>query len=306
MTGGAGFIGSHVVDALLAQGNGVTVIDDLSSGDRRARGAGGRLRVLDIVDLDALRGGLRGGAARAVFHLAAQASVVASVEDPGRDCEVNVRGTLNVVEAAGGRGAPVVFTSTGRRAVRRRGAACRPARTRIPAAALALRRLEVGGRGLRRDVVAARRHPQRRLPAGQRLRPAPEPARGGRRRRDLHRTTCTPAMRRSSTGTASRRATTSTSAMWSARCWRRGEGRHLQHRDRRGDRRDARSGASCSRLPASGARARARRPAPGRAAAQLPGRGPGRTRARLARAGADRRGPAKNLRGADRGIRAAG
>jgi UDP-glucose 4-epimerase len=48
-----------------------------------------------------------------IFHLAAQASVVASVEDPGRDCEVNVKGTLNVVESAGRVGAPVVFTSTG-------------------------------------------------------------------------------------------------------------------------------------------------------------------------------------------------
>jgi UDP-glucose 4-epimerase len=48
-----------------------------------------------------------------VFHLAAQASVVASVEDPGRDCEVNVKGTLNVLELAGRSGTPVVFTSTG-------------------------------------------------------------------------------------------------------------------------------------------------------------------------------------------------
>jgi UDP-glucose 4-epimerase len=50
---------------------------------------------------------------RAVFHLAAQASVVVSVENPGRDCEVNVQGTLNVVDAANKRGIPVVFTSTG-------------------------------------------------------------------------------------------------------------------------------------------------------------------------------------------------
>jgi UDP-glucose 4-epimerase len=50
---------------------------------------------------------------RAIFHLAAQASVIASVEDPGRDCEVNVKGTLNVVQAAGSCGASVVFTSTG-------------------------------------------------------------------------------------------------------------------------------------------------------------------------------------------------
>jgi UDP-glucose 4-epimerase len=50
---------------------------------------------------------------RAIFHLAAQSSVIASVADPGRDCEVNVRGTLNVVEAARAGGTPVVFTSTG-------------------------------------------------------------------------------------------------------------------------------------------------------------------------------------------------
>ncbi len=113
VTGGAGFIGSHVVDALLGEGYEVTVIDDLSSGDAARVPAGAQLRELDIVDLPALRRIVSEIAPRAIFHLAAQASVVASVEDPGRDCEVNVRGTLNVVEVAGECGASVVFTSTG-------------------------------------------------------------------------------------------------------------------------------------------------------------------------------------------------
>ncbi len=113
VTGGAGFIGSHVVDALLADGYGVTVIDDLSSGDAGRVAEEAELRELDIVNLPALRAVVEEVVPRAIFHLAAQASVVASVEDPGRDCEVNVKGTLNVVEAAGRCGAPVVFTSTG-------------------------------------------------------------------------------------------------------------------------------------------------------------------------------------------------
>ncbi len=113
VTGGAGFIGSHVVDALLADGYAVTVIDDLSSGDPARVAEAAQLRVLDIVDLGALSAVVQEVGPRAVFHLAAQASEVASVEDPGRDCEVNVKGTLNVLEAAHACGAPVVFTSTG-------------------------------------------------------------------------------------------------------------------------------------------------------------------------------------------------
>jgi UDP-glucose 4-epimerase len=113
VTGGAGFIGSHLVDALLADGYRVTVIDDLSSGDAVRVAAEAELRELDIVDLAALTAVVEEVKPSAIFHLAAQASVVASVKDPGRDCEVNVKGTLNVVEAAGRCGAPVVFTSTG-------------------------------------------------------------------------------------------------------------------------------------------------------------------------------------------------
>jgi len=113
VTGGAGFIGSHVVDALLAEGYDVTVVDDLSAGDPARVASEAHLRELDIVDFPALRALVEEVAPSAIFHLAAQASVVASVADPGRDCEVNVRGTLNVLEAARVCGAPVVFTSTG-------------------------------------------------------------------------------------------------------------------------------------------------------------------------------------------------
>jgi UDP-glucose 4-epimerase len=113
VTGGAGFIGSHVVDALLADGLGVTVIDDLSAGDRARVDGAADLRVLDIVDMPALSEVVDEVKPQAIYHLAAQASVVESVKNPQRDCQVNVAGTLNVVEAAGRCGASVVFTSTG-------------------------------------------------------------------------------------------------------------------------------------------------------------------------------------------------
>jgi UDP-glucose 4-epimerase len=113
VTGGAGFIGSHVVDELLERGEAVTVIDDLSSGDAARVDSRADLLEIDIVDFDALAKAFTVARPSAVFHLAAQSSVVASVEDPGRDCDVNVRGTLNVLELAGRCGAPVVFTSTG-------------------------------------------------------------------------------------------------------------------------------------------------------------------------------------------------
>jgi UDP-glucose 4-epimerase len=113
VTGGAGFIGSHVVDALLGDGYEVTVIDDLSSGKAERVPAKAELRQIDIVEREQLQAAFEALQPQAVFHLAAQASVVASVADPGRDCDVNVRGTLNVLDAAGRCDAPVVFTSTG-------------------------------------------------------------------------------------------------------------------------------------------------------------------------------------------------
>ena len=113
VTGGAGFIGSHVVDSLVRDGYEVLVVDDLSTGDTGRLADGGKLAQLDITDLAAVNQAFDGFKPEAVFHLAAQASVTASVADPGRDCAVNVGGTLNIVEAARRHAAPLVFTSTG-------------------------------------------------------------------------------------------------------------------------------------------------------------------------------------------------
>ncbi len=113
VTGGAGFIGSHVVDALLADDWRVVVVDDLSTGDSKRVADTATLEVVDITDRAALDAVVDAARPEAVFHLAAQASVTRSVADPGRDLEVNVRGTLNVLEGATRHGAPVVFTSTG-------------------------------------------------------------------------------------------------------------------------------------------------------------------------------------------------
>ena len=113
VTGGAGFIGSHVVDSLVRDGFEVLVVDDLSAGDAGRLAPEARLAKVDITDGAALAAAFDAFRPQAVFHLAAQASVTASVDDPGRDCAVNVLGTLNVAEAARRHDAPLVFTSTG-------------------------------------------------------------------------------------------------------------------------------------------------------------------------------------------------
>ena len=113
VTGGAGFIGSHVVDALLAEGAQTTVVDDLSSGDAQRVSAEAELCRVDIVDCVAFDEVVDRVKPESIFHLAAQSSVTVSVADPAHDCSVNVQGTLNVLEAAGRHRAPVVFTSTG-------------------------------------------------------------------------------------------------------------------------------------------------------------------------------------------------
>ncbi len=101
VTGGAGFIGSHLVDELLRLGASVRILDDLSSG-REENLAGVRDRIDfvrgDVRDAELLRRCLEG--ARFVFHEAALVSVAASVEDPQRSASVNLGGTLAVLEAA--------------------------------------------------------------------------------------------------------------------------------------------------------------------------------------------------------------
>jgi len=113
VTGGAGFIGSHVVDGVLGEGRRAVVVDDLSSGKAENVASDADLEVIDVVDAAALDKVIDAASPSAIFHLAAQASVTASVADPTRDATVNVIGTLNLLEAARRHRAPVVFTSTG-------------------------------------------------------------------------------------------------------------------------------------------------------------------------------------------------
>jgi UDP-glucose 4-epimerase len=113
VTGGAGFIGSHVVDGLIADGHQVVVVDNLSSGREELVNPAADLEVVDVSDPAALAPIFERSSPAAIYHLAAQASVTASVADPLRDNEVNVRGTLNLLEAARRCRAPLVFSSTG-------------------------------------------------------------------------------------------------------------------------------------------------------------------------------------------------
>jgi UDP-glucose 4-epimerase len=112
VTGGAGFVGSHVAEAFLSRGDDVLVVDDLSSGRRENVPDGAAFAEADIARRDALDAALADGV-DLVCHLAAQPSVTVSVGDPVLDCTSNVLGTLNVCDAARAQGAPVVFASTG-------------------------------------------------------------------------------------------------------------------------------------------------------------------------------------------------
>jgi UDP-glucose 4-epimerase len=111
VTGGAGFIGSTLVDTLLARGDEVHVVDDLSSGRREQVAEGATLHVRDI--REPLAETFAEARPDVVFHLAAQVDVRVSVADPAVDARTNVIGTVNVLEAARAHDAQVVFTSTG-------------------------------------------------------------------------------------------------------------------------------------------------------------------------------------------------
>jgi UDP-glucose 4-epimerase len=112
VTGGAGFIGSHLVDALLAADTDVHVVDNLATGSRENLAAAAELHEFDIRD-EAVEDITRRLRPEAIFHLAAQADVGTSVERPDFDADVNVVGTVRVLEAARSVGARVIFTSTG-------------------------------------------------------------------------------------------------------------------------------------------------------------------------------------------------
>ncbi len=113
VTGGAGFIGSHVTDALLAGGDEVVVVDDLSRGRRGRVAPGVTVHTADIGDADGLAAIVEQARPEVICHLAAQIDVRLSVTAPARDAAVNVVGTVNVLEAARAAGARVVFASTG-------------------------------------------------------------------------------------------------------------------------------------------------------------------------------------------------
>lgn len=118
VTGGAGFIGSNVVDGLSGQGHEVLVVDDLSRGDERnllaALAAGVRFERVDVRDAARLRDVVAAFAPEVVLHLAAQIDVRASMADPAHDAAVNVVGSVNVFVAAAAAGVRrVVNTSTG-------------------------------------------------------------------------------------------------------------------------------------------------------------------------------------------------
>ena len=119
VTGGAGFIGSTLVDRLLAEGHSVTVIDNLATGRlsnlEGARSTGDRFSMIELdVRSPEIPDAIAAAAPEVVFHLAAQADVRVSVERPIFDADVNVIGGLNVIEAARAAGArKVVVASSG-------------------------------------------------------------------------------------------------------------------------------------------------------------------------------------------------
>jgi nucleoside-diphosphate-sugar epimerase len=113
VTGGAGFIGSHIVDRLLADGHVVCVVDDLSTGSASNIPPGVQFQRVDIGDLAALRDVVVRFKPEVVFHVAAQTDVRRSIREPDFDARVNVLGGLSVLRASAAAGARrVVYASS--------------------------------------------------------------------------------------------------------------------------------------------------------------------------------------------------
>ena len=209
VTGGAGFIGSHVVEALLARGDEVTVVDDLSNGKRENVPDGARL-----VERRHARG------ARPSVFAESRPEVVLPPRRPGRRArlgraarrttrDVNVLGTIEVLEAARAHETQVVFSSTGGAIYGECDGPATEDAERRPLAPYGVSKL--ARRGVPGGVQPALRDAPRLAALRQRLRAAAGPARRGRRGRDLPRRAGARARRRGSSATACRRATTSTS-----------------------------------------------------------------------------------------------
>ncbi len=113
VTGGAGFIGSHLVDRLIADGHHVAVVDDLSIGRRDRIPSDVALHVVDVVNAREVTDVVTAYHPDVIYHLAAQISVRYSVADPVADATTNTLGTMNLLNAATATGARLILASTG-------------------------------------------------------------------------------------------------------------------------------------------------------------------------------------------------
>ena len=184
VTGGAGFIGSHVVDRCIAAGHDVVVVDNLSTGNRQSVPPAARLAVMDIRSPD-LADVFRDEQPDAVIHLAAQAEVRRSVENPLLDADVNIMGSVNLLECSRRFGVrQVIYSSSGGAVYGDTDVLPTPEdQPAHPASPYGVSKLAVehylgcwaGLYGIRRGRSALR----------ERVRSAPEPAGRSRRRGDL-------------------------------------------------------------------------------------------------------------------------
>src|SRR5436309_7600531 len=184
VTGGAGFIGSHIVDHLLADGYRVCVVADLSTGSVHNVAAGAALRQVDVRDLGSLRSVMESFKPEVVFHAAAQMDVRRSIREPEFDASVNVLGGLNVLRAAVAAGTRrIVYASTA-------AVYGNPARLPVVETDPTHPISEYGQQARLRTLSGCLRSPRtnrvRGIAVPKRIRSAPASQRGGRRRGHFH------------------------------------------------------------------------------------------------------------------------